>query len=421
MSDEYNGLDVDEQIIAHLGTPDGAKIAYHLDPAYLEEDAAEALIFWLSYASEYGSPPSPEVLAREIGLDELPEPMDKAEYWLNEILSLQLKDEAGAALREAAKIGKTPGREREALEWLQGETVRVLDRAAPTTRAVQSLGTEGGVEWYERQASPAAEGLTYGFPDIDRALGGIRNGQLTVIVARLKRYKSWLAQKSAVESFGNGKRVTFAPLELPDGEFKTRVNCMLAGDLPWETVGKIQASAQQIERMSEVEAWMRKQDNPIHIVKPLPGQVNARTLASLVKQNESEVLYVDQLDFMDRDRSLPEWVEYGRIATELKQLALELDIPVVLCVQFNRQAVVKKFVDLGAEFVGHADKIPQVLDTLMASFATGRMKDNRVIHYGVLESRNCLAPRAWEIQVGLDKGADFTLIGEHDLHSDDDD
>jgi len=417
MTELYVGLDIDEQIVAHLATPGGAKIAEELDPEFLSDDAAEALTRWREYKDQYGGVIPPDILADEMDWDgEFPEALGEPEYWLNEARTRQLRREGAAAIKRAGAMGKEDPVE--AFTWLGKESVRLVELAAPPTRAVRSLGTEGGAEWYRQQTTEAAKGLSWGFKDIDEAVGGLRNGTLNVIVARLKRYKSWLAQKSAMETFYNGKRVTFAPLELPVGEFKTRLNCMI-GDVPWSVVGRYVAGPEHVERMEEVEAWMREQANPINIVKPAPGAVTAATLAAEAKRYESDILYVDQLDFMERDRSLPEWVEYGRIATELKQVAMELDIPVVLVVQFNRQATVKKFVDLGAEFVGHADKIPQVLDVLMASFATGRMKDNGIIHYGILESRSATAPRAWEIKVELDDRADFVLSREHDLHADD--
>ena len=80
--------------------------------------------------------------------------------------------------------------------------------------------------------------------------------------------------------------------------------------------------------------------------------------------------------------------------------------------------MVKKFVDLGAEFVGNADKIPQVSDTILASFATGKMKSQRIIHYGPIEARQGDSPRAWEVVGDLDSRADFRLGDEHDLQKD---
>jgi hypothetical protein len=217
----------------------------------------------------------------------------------------------------------------------------------------------------------------------------------------------------------NGLRVTFAPLELPDGEFKLRVACMLGG-IPWSKAGVRMLSREELDRLEEVEHWLREQPNPIHIVKPRNGHCNAATLVKAAVENGSDVLYVDQLDFMDRRPDQQDWLEFGRNAQELKEAAMEHDIPVVLCHQLNKTGVVKKFVDLGAEMVGRADKVGQACDLLLASFATGRMKDQKIIHYGVLESRSCVSPRAWEVKVDLDEAADFHMVGEHDLSSDDD-
>jgi hypothetical protein len=418
----YAGIDEQEQVLAHLATPGGAEIAHRVPfEALSDEDTALALQVWLDYEARHGHGPPPEILADEMAREEpFPEALGDPEHWLGKVLEAHLRDLGGAALSKASRMGETDPEA--ALEYIESEARAIRLRAAPAAGVEQDHGIGGVLDWYARRLEQAHTGLTLGFPEMDTEVFAIVPSQLCTIAARTKRYKSWLMQKSAVETMLNGKRVTFAPLELTMDEFKMRVACMVA-KVSWEKQHKRGLSTEELKAVEEAEHWMRSLDNPIHIVRPDPGQRNARFLARLAQENGSEALYVDQLDFMDRERGrgINEWSEYGRCALELRETAVETGLAIMMAVQFNRMAIVKKFADLGAEVIAHADKIPQASDTILASFATQKMKANNIIHYGPIESRNGNAPRAWEVVVDLDNQADFFLGEEHDLQKDEED
>jgi hypothetical protein len=421
----YHGLDIDEQILAHLATPGGARIAKQLDPEAIEDDETfAALDAWLRYDEEYGKPIPPEILADEIGReDEFPEAVGEPEKWLDMHRLRQLQEDGIVALRKAGALGKT--NPVAAFEYVVSEGSRLLSRAAPGA-SNESFGTEGAVDWYLNRASSDMTGLTFGWPELDTHLGGLRLGELYVLVARLKRYKSWLLQKSFVETSRNGIPVTFANLEMPENEFKLRLGCMLGG-VSWAKAAKTILGPEETERLREVEAYLRDAEqvpHPPHIIKPPVGQRTVPNLVRAARAKGSQALYIDQYSYLEAtnpelNRSENDWLKYAAIAQELKDATDQ--IPIFVAAQLNRPgSLVKRFEEIEARHISRSDYLGQVADLVLGSFASHKMKSIAgVLHYGIVESRS-FPQRAWEIKIDLDDRADFRYSHEHELDQDDD-
>jgi len=424
-TDVYNGLDLDDQILAHLATPGGAKIAHDLDPALLTKTTAAALVFWLEYEGEYGAPPPPEILADEVGVEDFPEAVGEPEYWRDLLLAEQLREDGGVALVKASEIGEhNPFA---AMTFIKEESARLLAKAI-TNAPSGTYGVDGSVDYYLNRHNATKTGLTFGFNQVDEVLGGLRRQELVTLVARTKRYKSWLLQKSFVGSWRNGRQVAFATLELPEDEFKLRVNCMIGG-VSWRRAGAGALVEDEMARLSEVEGWLRDpEENPVRpYIFSLPkAQCTAAQLAAVAVEHGAEALYIDQYSFMLPEdpalRGAADWEKFTGVAQDLKDVAKEHNLAVVVAAQLNRPGeMARKFSEISAAHIARSDYLGQVSDLVMGSFATYHMKEeSRVLHYGVVESR-AFEQTAWEVNIQLDDKADFQVVGKVNLESDDDD
>jgi len=410
MTDQYSGIDVWEQLLAHAATPEGAVALREsgLSPDDIPNDlAAAALEVILEYMADHGQPPSEDVLADEIGLeDDFPEPIDIAEHWIGKARQKLLAAEAVHMLRRAAKVGQ--GDPEEALRIVVTEAPRLLATASRSEAESNVVGVEGVADWYIGQKELSQTGISWGFEEMDEALGGLRN-EFCVLAGRKKRFKSWLLAKSAVSTCLRGLPITFATLEMPTKETQMRFTAMVDG-LKWDLVSKTLESG---DRVREAEEAMSQLEAPPHFVRFSTGRKNVASLVDAAVANGSKVLYVDQLSFMDRARTDAKWQEVGDIAQQFKDAAAE--IPILCAVQENRIAnAATKFMDADGTEVADSDEIVRAADMLLRVFASSQMQANHILHYGVRESRR-LEPRAWEVSVQLNRNSNFDILGGVDL------
>jgi len=410
MTDQYSGIDIWEQLLAHSSTPEGAEALRRsgLDPDQIPDDlAAAALETILGYYDDHGQLPSADVVADEIDLDdEFPEPIDIAEHWIEKAREKLLAAETVHMLRRAAKTGAVDPQE--ALRIVSSEGPRLLATAARPDGDSNVVGFEGLGDWYANQQELSQTGISWGFAEMDEALGGLRN-EFYVLAARKKRYKSWLLAKSAVETCLRGVPITIATLEMPTKETQMRFASMIKG-LHWDAVSKAVADEEEIR---EVEEALTQLETPPHFVRFGAGQKNVAALVQAALDNGSKILYVDQLSHLDRPRADAKWQEVGDIAAQLADAADS--IPIFCAVQENRVAnAATRFMDADGTHVADSDDVVRYADFLLRVFASSQMHANRIIHYGVRESRR-VEPQAWELAVQLNKNSNFEVLGSVDL------
>jgi len=190
-------------------------------------------------------------------------------------------------------------------------------------------------------------GLSTGFEDIDKLLNGLRNGTLTVIAGRPSMGKSTLVMNFA-NNISKNKSVVFFSLEM------TQVQLMMKlvsseTDIPLWKVERNQLTEDENNRW--YTALAKAGDKNMTIIDK--GGLSAKDIVVKSRQLHGEkelgVIIVDYLQIMSYDKS-KEVSELGNITRELKYLAKELDIPVILLSQLSR----------GVEYRG--DKRPLMSD-----------------------------------------------------------
>lgn len=214
-----------------------------------------------------------------------------------------------------------------------------FDRVAGSTRqaaevlAVEDLAT-ARLEAYGSDAEP---GLRTGFLDLDRALGGLGPGTLTIIGARPGVGKSVLASNIALNAAFGGVGVGFFSLEMTREELTDR---MLA------SLGSVELGAIRDRTLSEHD-WNRLrnaankiQGVPLKVVDiPDIGLAGIRTIARDLTRTQRGLglLVVDYLQLMKpADKRSPRQEQVASLSRGLKLLAKELHVPVIALSQVNR-------------------------------------------------------------------------------------
>lgn len=182
-------------------------------------------------------------------------------------------------------------------------------------------------------------GLNTGLWGLDRDLGGLQDGNLIILAGRPGTGKTALACQIAREVADTQKPVALFSLEMSRAELALRLMCTLAG-----------LSTHRVRRMDYEmtgEDWQKllwAEDQlkalPLYVLDTDVSTIEAvRARArKLAKQKEIGLIVVDYIQLMTTRRSLPDrQQEVAEVSRSLKQLARDLEIPVLACAQLNRE------------------------------------------------------------------------------------
>jgi replicative DNA helicase len=231
---------------------------------------------------------------------------------------------------------------------LDDEIHSVLDRAEQTVLAVagrkvgdsmQPIGpiffaTLEELEALESRGSEVT-GLSTGFRDLDRKLTGLHPANLVIIAARPAMGKSALTSNIAANVALGGKPVAIFSLEMAKEEVAQRMLCSEAridsmklrtgqiGEASWpkltDAAGKLYNAPVFVD------------DSPVVTVTDIRAKCRR-----LKRVHGLELVVVDYLQLMQGTMRENRQQEIAEISRSLKNLARELDLPIIAVSQLNR-------------------------------------------------------------------------------------
>jgi len=227
-------------------------------------------------------------------------------------------------------------------EDVLGEAQRLLATCAPRGGAtVQTLGhfAEQSMAALVERAESTADtiGVPTGFEELDAMTGGWQPTDLIVLAARPSVGKTAFALQSTLHAAGRGHPAMFVSLEMNGRQLADRALAHLGGvnslhirdprrrmgDDDWGSLGQAKARANQL---------------PVHIDESAAATVDA--IAARVRQKNAEVrlglVVIDYLTYIRPPKAETQAEAIQEITRALKALAKELQIPVLLLAQLNR-------------------------------------------------------------------------------------
>ena len=188
----------------------------------------------------------------------------------------------------------------------------------------------------ERGAGELA-GLPTGFVDLDRMTHGLQPGNLVIVAGRPGMGKTSLALNMAVHVAQDEKKVAgFFSLEMSQREIAMRVLCS-GTDIPFHKLRSGRLSGPDWKRLLQA----RKDSESTRLFVDDSANPSLLEVASKARRLKAQgglaLLVVDYLQLMNaggryENRNL----EIGAITRGLKQLAKELEVPVVALSQLSR-------------------------------------------------------------------------------------
>jgi replicative DNA helicase len=327
--------------------------------------------FIRQFILEYGTYPHIDTIARHLRLPSVfsglvEEPL---EFWIEEV-----KERKRYTDMHSCMVGMRNHLENQSLPEaldLMGNSYLAL-RESYISRRMANL-REVQVEVLEKhdeiQASPELPGLSFGFPFIDNVSGGAQKGDYIIIVGQTGVGKTFLVLKCGWSTHITGKNVICLSTEMSNIQTARRV-LALEGRFSTTDLKMGRLSYYGRERANRIVqqglALTSEGGNYFHL---LPGGMfpKVEDFAVVVRELKPDLAIIDGA-YLLQGTSKSWWEKNMEVATVLKNLALNEDIPVIATYQYLKKDVGK------IEGVGGGFAIPQIASVVL-SFEYERKED----------------------------------------------
>lgn len=233
-------------------------------------------------------------------------------------------------------------------------------------------------------------GVPTGFSSLDVRTGGLQEGQLWIIAARLGEGKSWFLNQMAVAAVLAGHDVHFAALEMQKDEVSFRVHNLMSkhkGDgAIFQAQGLSQGTGVDLKKYQAFLEGMSEMENKL-TVSDVRG-IGIGEIISQIERHRPRVYFLDYLTLakMGGDGG---WKEIGNFTKQLKDAAGRYGCTIVAAAQLNREGAGK--LPPEAHTLAESDSIGQDADTVI----TMKKRGDRVIHSRLAKFRGGKGSYLW--------------------------
>lgn len=180
--------------------------------------------------------------------------------------------------------------------------------------------------------------LYTGFFDLDTLMDGLHGGELTAIGARPGTGKTAFALQIACNIANKKKKVYFNSLEMSSIQLMQRIISKYTGiNSQFLRNGRIDKEREMLkiaENTNKITNMSLTIDTQSRYIEEIEN-----TVCLLKDRNEIDVLFIDYLTLLKTKTNYQlRELEVAEISRRLKLLSLDLDIPIVILVQLNRDA-----------------------------------------------------------------------------------
>lgn len=260
--------------------------------------------------------------------------------WLvfaNSVREASLRRAYSATLQNLLSV--QTGTAAEMIAEAQSQLSRIADGSkTPEVRRVSECMPELIQSMQERMdANGAVDGLLSGYKDLDGLLCGMRGGHMVVVAGRPGTGKTTLAMNIAENIGGLGIPSLIFSLEMSSKEL-TRRMLSSVGKVPLSVIdtGKIENHGAQITAGAG-----KIKELPVYVCDR--GGMNINQIRSIAKfqkrANKIEMVVIDYIGLIraSGSKTSNRTQELGEISRQCKEMAKELNIPVIVLAQLNRE------------------------------------------------------------------------------------
>lgn len=278
-----------------------------------------------------------------------------------------------ASLRNIIRIGydmNYRGYERQDALELLSDASNGIGKVYEAIAGMKSKSIADGVDELTTELAAIASspdgmlGIKGSLPGLNRIIKGYRNGNMIVIGASSGEGKTTLMLQEISSMCLRGVAVGVISLEMTQSELLLKISCELLNiEIERALEGKL--SDQEMNAISknldQIKKW------PIYITETPAlkiGEIKA-TGRMWRNRNNIKILFIDHMHLANADYTQTNTEQkYTDIANQIKELAKELDIPVVALAQLSRKETSEKRMHLITD-LKYAGGIEQAADVVI--------------------------------------------------------
>lgn len=215
---------------------------------------------------------------------------------------------------------------------IQSELDALQNDKQSTSKTLSDITKENKDSYFkEREVKP----LYIGFDKLDELLGGLEGGDMIVIGARPAVGKSAFVTQITSNLAKQGKRIGFYNLEMQNKQVYERFVVSESGIGLTRLRRAIRFLGDEKERFDKANETLMKADN---IVVCSAGAKSVSDIKAESKHMDYDIIIIDYLQLLKADLTYRgnRAAEVGEISRAIKNLAMELNIPIIALSQLNR-------------------------------------------------------------------------------------
>lgn len=226
----------------------------------------------------------------------------------------------------------------------------------------------------------SGDGLRFGLRIVDRSTKGLMKGDYALITGRLAAGKTTLAQWIANNWREQGKRILFISNEMLSDDVFKRIDGMVGRFNPLllrdpESAKSLGPTLKVVRHVAESSAG--------EIIIPRQRMLQPSQVSGIAKHLNIDAIVVDGVYLMVPDSAVvAKWERVAAVSNALKQMALELELPLLGVTQLKR---VGEKAEYDAEDIAYSDALGQDSDF---AFAVKQSKAEKgVLEFQTLKNR----------------------------------
>lgn len=234
-------------------------------------------------------------------------------------------------------IKVSPTNLKEQIRALQEELDVLQDKRQEKSKTLAEIAKENKGNYFkEREVKP----LYLGFDKLDELLGGLEGGDMIVIGARPAVGKSALVTQITSNLARQGKRIGFYNLEMQNKQVYERFVVSESGIGLTRLRRAIKFLGDEEERFNKANETLEKAEN---IVITSGGAKSVSDIRSESRHMDYDIIIIDYMQLLKAETTYRgnRAAEVGEISRAIKNLAMELNIPIIALSQLNRVSEMK--------------------------------------------------------------------------------
>jgi replicative DNA helicase len=262
-----------------------------------------------------------------------------AGYYARGLRARTQKNDLIALAKDLLEKAKTTRDVQDVIDFAHEELIQVGEDREASFQNAGDLVLPALEKLEQAYRNNGIEGLKTGYYEFDELAGGLKPGELVVIAARTSIGKTTLAVNMAYNMAKAGKKVAFFSCEMTSDEIMFRLFSSVSG-VSHSRMAKGLMTKKDLMDLAAVGDTFREEADRIWIDDtPSIKWADLRNRARAMRVRGIDAVFIDYLTMIrfGHERT-PRPERIGMLTQELKALARELKVPVIVMSQLNRES-----------------------------------------------------------------------------------